>query len=83
VQPVAIRRRRELIEQLTLTRDQTDIKAPATQIKTHMQHEHLLLAQRQAGSDQRTAYRNDRSVLLFRTAGRAGATARLTYAVRD
>jgi hypothetical protein len=49
VQTVAVRRRPELIDQLSLIGDQTDIDPLATQIKTNVQHGSLLLSGAGAG----------------------------------
>ena len=50
VQPVAIRRRAEMLDQLTLARDQAHIDPPAAQIQTHVQHSTQLPSTRRAGS---------------------------------
>ena len=42
VQAVAVRRRREVIDQLPFTRDQADVDALATEVKTGVQHDSLL-----------------------------------------
>ena len=84
MQTVAIRGRRETVDQFPLIRDQAHVNPLATQIQTNMQHEHSSPARRQAGSVQPTAYLDTRVVgSLYRIAGRADTSrARLTYALR-
>ena len=50
IQAVAIRGRREAVDQLPLIGDQAHVNPFATQIQTNMQHEHSSPARRQAGS---------------------------------
>ena len=66
VQAVAIRDRREAVDQLPLIGDQAHVNSFTTQIQTNMQHEHSSPARGQAGSIQPTAYLDTGwSVLCF------------------
>ena len=84
MQAVAIRDRRETVDQLPLIGDQAHVNSLATQIQTNVQHEHSSPARGQAGSIPPTAYLDNRwSVLCLGRLGRAAVyRARLTYAVR-
>ncbi|MGB0094185.1 MAG: hypothetical protein WBP81_16850 [Solirubrobacteraceae bacterium] len=68
VQAVMVRRRREVINQLTLIGDQTDIDPSATEIQPNVQHDLLLshkTPQREQESARPTTYRDLWSVLRF------------------
>ena len=65
VQAVAIRGRRETVQQLPLIRDQAHLNSSAAQIQTHMQHENTPLPAR-AVAPARPAIRP----ILFETEGR-------------
>ena len=72
VQAVAIRDRREAVDQLPLIGDQAHVNSFAAQIQANVQHEHSSPARGQAGSVQPTAYLDTRVVgSLYRIAGRA------------